>query len=53
MINTQHQTETAESQGAWSDADEAAFQALLDEQNEAYEERVRSSYAARDRANLY
>lgn len=51
MNNTQHQTEIAE--GAWSDADEAAFQELLDEQDQAYEERVRASYAARGYANVY
>jgi hypothetical protein len=37
----------------WSEQDEAEWQDLLDEGNEAYEARVRASYAARDQANLY
>lgn len=37
----------------WTDEDEAAFQALIDEQNEVYEESVRASYAARGQANTY
>lgn len=37
----------------WTDEDEAAFQALMDEQNEAYEQSVCASYAARGQANTY
>ena len=40
-------------ESTWTDEDEAEYQAMLDEQNDAYEESVRASYAARGLSNLY
>lgn len=42
-----------QTESAWTEEDEAEYQAMLEEQNEAYEESVRASYAARGYANLY
>ena len=37
----------------WTEEDEKASQALLDDQTEAYERRVVAQYASRDQSNLY
>ena len=39
--------------GEWTEPDEAVWQALQDDADAKYEESVCSSYASRDKANIY
>lgn len=42
-----------EAKKEWTEQDEAEYQAYLEDQDDAYEQSVRSYYASRGMANIY
>jgi hypothetical protein len=54
LLNSQEkQMNDQTTTGEWTEQDEAVWQALQDDADAKYEESVCSSYASRDKANIY